>query len=141
MGIAGTIAFFYFQNSGGDNDYAHLGVTYTLVYFGLLLVIFLRPPWRFLAGGAPISQDKRIFWMAVILGILFVLTVAITVAIPFLQTTLMLDWLNSARDYLAVVLFVFVWGTSLLVVWRIWRLNNNRIESSENESYTSSNNE
>jgi hypothetical protein len=79
--------------------------------------------------------------MAVILGILFVLTVAITVAIPFLQTTLMLDWLNSARDYLAVVLFVFVWGTSLLVVWRIWRLNNNRIESSENESYTSSNNE
>jgi magnesium-transporting ATPase (P-type) len=122
MGIAGTLAFFYFQNSGGDNDYAHLGVTYTLVYFGLLLVIFLRPPHKFLAGGAPVSRDWRIFWMAVILGVLFILTVAIAVAVPFLQTTLMLDWLNSTRDFLAVGLFVLVWGISLLVVWRIWRL-------------------
>ena len=141
MGIAGTIAFFYFQNSGGDNDYAHLGVTYTLVYFGLLLVIFLRPPWKYLAGGAPVSQDKRIFWMAVILGLLFIPTVAITAAIPFLQTTLMLGWLNSAKDYLAVGMFVTVWGISLLTIWRLWRLNNNNSEDSENESNTLSSNE
>jgi magnesium-transporting ATPase (P-type) len=122
MGIAGTFAFSYFQNSSGDNEYAHLGVTYTLVYFGLLLVIFLRPPKKYLAGGAPVSKDWKIFWMAVVLGILFIVTVAIAVAIPFLQTTLMLDWLNSTKDYLVVGLVVLVWGISLLVIWRFWRL-------------------
>ena len=85
-------------------------------------MIFLRPPKKYLAGGAPVSQDWKIFWMAVVLGILFIVTVAITVAIPFLQTTLMLDWLNSTKDYLVVGLVVLLWGISLLVIWRIWRL-------------------
>jgi hypothetical protein len=34
----------------------------------------------------------------------------------------MLDWLNSTQDYLVVGLVVLVWGISLLVIWRFWRL-------------------
>jgi uncharacterized membrane protein len=59
--------------------------------------------------------------MVIVLAVLFLITVAITVAIPFLQDTLMLDWLDPAQDYLIIGLIVVIWAFSLLVIWRIWR--------------------
>ena len=86
------------------------------------MVLFLRPPFRILAGGAPVSKDRRIFLMVVVLTVLFFITVAITVAIPFLQTTLMLDWLNPLTDFLIVGSIVTIWAVALLLTWRVWRL-------------------
>ena len=122
IGLTGIFAFFFFRSASDDPEYTHLVVTYLLVFTGLVVVLFLRPPFRILAGGAPLSKDRRIFLMVVVLAVLFLITVAITVAIPFLQETLMLDWLNSAQDYLIVGVIIVVWATSLLVIWRIWRL-------------------
>jgi magnesium-transporting ATPase (P-type) len=122
ISLAGIFAFFFFRSTYDDTDYTHLVVTYLLVFTGLMVVLFLRPPFRILAGGAPLSKDRRIFLMVVVLAVLFLITVAITVAIPFLQDTLMLDWLDSAQDYLIIGVIIVIWATSLLVIWRIWRL-------------------
>lgn len=122
IAIAGTFAFFYFRFTSSDRDYTHLAVTYVLSFTGLLVVLFLRPPTRFLAGGAPVSKDRRIFLMIIVLAVLFFLTVALTAAIPFLHDLLMLDWLDPLTDYLIVSLIVIVWAVLLLFTWRVWRL-------------------
>jgi cation-transporting ATPase E len=122
ISLAGIFAFFFFKSAYNDRDYTHLAVTYLLVFIGLLVVLFLRPPFRVLTGGAPLSKDRRIFLMVVVLAVLFLITVAVTVAIPFLQETLMLDWLNSAQDYLTIGVITLIWAISLLAIWRIWRL-------------------
>jgi magnesium-transporting ATPase (P-type) len=120
--IVGTFAFFYFRNSSLDRDYTHLAVTYVLVFTGLGVVLFLRPPFRIFAGGAPVSRDRRIFYMVVVLTVLFFITVALSAAIPFLYDLLLMDWLNPLTDYLIVGLIVLIWTIALLVTWRIWRL-------------------
>jgi cation-transporting ATPase E len=122
ISMAGIFAFFFFRSASDDRDYTHLAVTYLLVFIGLMVVLLLRPPFRFLAGGAPLSKDRRIFLMVIVLAVLFLITVAISVAIPFLQDTLMLDWLDPAQDYLIIGVIMVIWAVSLLVIWRIWRL-------------------
>ncbi|MFC1923496.1 HAD-IC family P-type ATPase [Chloroflexota bacterium] len=122
ISVVGIFTFFFFRSTYDDPAYAHLVVTYLLVFIGLLVVLFLRPPFRILAGGAPLSKDRRIFLMVIVLAVLFLITVAITVAIPFLQETLMLDWLDSAQDYLIIGVIIVIWAAALLVIWRIWRL-------------------
>jgi len=122
ISMVGIFAFFFFRSASDDRDYTHLAVTYLLVFIGLMVVLLLRPPFRFLAGGAPLSKDRRIFLMVIVLAVLFLITVAISVVIPFLQDTLMLDWLDPAQDYLIIGVIMVIWAVSLLVIWRIWRL-------------------
>ena len=122
IAIAGTFIFFYFKSAYDDSDHTHLAVTYVLVFTGLLVVLFLRPPFRLLAGGAPLSKDRRIFYMVVVLTVLFFITVALSAAIPFIQDLLLMDWLDPLTDFLIVGLVVLVWAVALLVTWRVWRL-------------------
>jgi hypothetical protein len=100
----------------------HLSETFVLVLTSLLVVMFLRPPFRLLVGGAPLSRDRRIFYMVVVLTVLFFITVALTAAIPFLHDLLLLDWLDPLTDFLIVGLIVLVWAVALLLTWRAWRL-------------------
>ena len=122
VSIAGIVTYFTFRESVLENAYSHLAVTYTLVFSGLLLVLFLRPPFRFLAGGAPLSQDRRIFKMVVVLTVLFFITVALSSAITFLGDLLLLDWLNPLNDYGIIATIVILFAASLLLVWRLWRI-------------------
>jgi cation-transporting ATPase E len=122
IAIAGTFAFFYFQYLSGERDYIHLAVTYVLVFTSLLVVLFLRPPFRIFVGGAPLSKDRRIFYMVAVLTVLFLITVALSAAIPFLYDLLLLDWLNPLSDFLIVGLIVLIWAIALLLTWRVWRL-------------------
>ena len=122
VSIAGIVTYFTFRESFLENAYSHLAVTYTLVFSGLLLVLFLRPPFRLLAGGAPLSQDRRIFKMVVVLTVLFFITVALSSAITFLGDLLLLDWLNPLTDYAIIAMIVILCTASLLLVWRLWRI-------------------
>jgi magnesium-transporting ATPase (P-type) len=122
IAIAGIVTFFSFDEGILDNDYTHLTVTYTLVFTGLLVVLFIRPPFRLLAGGAPLSQDQRIFRMVLVLTVLFFITVALSSAIPFLNDLLLLEWLNPFTDYLIIATIVVVWAAVLLLSWRLWRI-------------------
>jgi len=122
IAIAGNVAFFSFQGDILERDYAHLVLTYTLVFAGLLVVLFLRPPFRLLAGGASLSQDRRIFHMVIVLTTLFFITVALSSAIPFLNDLLLLNWLEPLSDYVIIATIVIIWAVFLLLLWRIWRL-------------------
>ena len=122
MGLTGAVVFYYFRTTTGQADYAHLAVTYYLVFTGLLVLLFLRPPFHFLAGGAPLDRDRRIFLMVAILAVLFFITVALTVAIPFLADLLMLEWLHNLQDYLIISAVVILWTIAVQSTWRIWRL-------------------
>jgi magnesium-transporting ATPase (P-type) len=126
IAIAGTFVFFYFLNLSSDRDYTHLAVTYYLAFVGLLVVLFLRPPFRILAGGAPLSQDQRPLHMVIILSVLFLITITLSVAIPFLRTTLMLDWLDSLQGYLVIGSVVVLWAISLQTIWRLLRSRRTR---------------
>jgi magnesium-transporting ATPase (P-type) len=123
IAMAGTFAFFYFRYASGDRDYTHLAVAYVLAFTSLLVVLFLRPPFKLLVGGAPLSKDRRILYMVVIIAILFLLTVALSTAILFLYNLLLLEWLSPITDFLIVGLIVLVWAIALLVTWRVWRLD------------------
>jgi cation-transporting ATPase E len=122
IAIAGIFTFFYFGGEVPGREYAHLAVTYTLVFMGLLVVLFLRPPFRLLAGGAPLSQDRRMFNMVLVLTGLFFVTVALSAAIPFLFDLLLLEWLTPLLDYVIIIAIVFVWAAALLLIWRVWRI-------------------
>ncbi len=133
IAIAGIVTFFTFRESVLENSYTQLVVTYTLVFTGLLVVVFLRPPFRLLSGGAPLSQDRRIFNMVTVLTVLFFITVALSSAIPFLNDLLLLNWLNPVTDYLIIAAIVIAWAAVLLLIWRIWRISgmeDNGLESS-----------
>lgn len=138
IGLVATFVFFYFLGINNDINYAHLAVTYTLVFMGLLVVLFLRPPTRILAGGAPESDDRRITMMVLVLYVLFFVTVALTVAIPFLQETLMLDWLDSLRDYLIIALLVIGWAIFLQTIWLFWRLRRVEVNEKKHEPISNS---
>jgi len=140
VSIAGIVTYFTFREVVLENEYTHLAVTYTLVFTGLLVVLFLRPPFRLLAGGAPFSKDRRIFLMVVVLTVLFFITVALSSAIPFLYDLLLLEWLNPFTDYLIIATIVIVWAVLLLLIWRIWRTSGiwedqevSKVEEIENE--------
>ena len=122
IAIAGNVAFLSFHGEILERDYAHLALTYTLVFAGLLVVLFLRPPFRLLAGGASLSQDRRIYHMVIVLTILFFITVALSSAIPFLNDLLLLNWLDPLSDYAIIATIVIIWAVFLLLLWRIWRL-------------------
>lgn len=122
IAIAGIVAFLSFHGEILERDYAHLALTYTLVFAGLLVVLFLRPPFRLLAGGASLSQDRRIYHMVIVLTILFFITVALSSAIPFLNDLLLLNWLDPLSDYVIIATIVIIWAVFLLLLWRIWRL-------------------
>jgi magnesium-transporting ATPase (P-type) len=122
IAIAGIFAFFTFGGDVLEREYSHLTVTYTLVFTGLLVVLFLRPPFRLLVGGSSLSADRRIFMMVVVLTVLFFITVALSSAIASLNDLLLLDWLNPLTDYVSIAAIVVVWAVSLLLIWRIWRI-------------------
>ena len=133
VSIAGIVTFFTFREGVLENSYTQLVVTYALVFTGLLVVVFLRPPFRLLSGGAPLSQDRRIFNMVTVLTVLFFITVALSSAIPFLNDLLLLNWLNPVTDYLIIAAIVIAWAAVLLLIWRIWRISgmeDNGLESS-----------
>jgi hypothetical protein len=71
-------------------------------------------------GGAPLSQDRRIFLMVIVLGALFLVTIALSSAILFLHDLLLLEWLRSWEDYGIVAAIVILWAVLLLLTWRIW---------------------
>ena len=103
-----------FMNISFNIIYPRLVVTHLLVVIGLLLVVLVQPPLRFLSGGDEFSGDWRPTYVAAALFLVF----QATSHIPLAQRYLMLAPLASVQDYF------FVWGTALvwailtLIIWR-----------------------
>jgi magnesium-transporting ATPase (P-type) len=107
-------AYTWFLDRTGWITYAQLGVTYTLIYSGLLLAVFLKPPWhrRQTRDGGQ-KREWRMVALVLFLGIVaFFLP-----GVPAAQKYLKLDWLQQPADYGIVALVVAVWAVVLSLVW------------------------
>lgn len=93
--------------------YAQSAVATFSVLCGLVLLVFLKPPVRWLAVGARYSGDRR---PALLAAILLAAYVAV-LALPELDWVLEMPALRL-WEYALIALFVTVWATVLFVIWR-----------------------
>jgi cation-transporting ATPase E len=84
-----------------------------LIFCGLLLILFVKPPTRFWTGGSPLSGDWRYALMALaMLGFYIVLLV-----VPGLRSLFDLQILLPI-DYLILALLAFLWALLVRTAWR-----------------------
>jgi cation-transporting P-type ATPase E len=92
---------------------ARSAVTTFLVYAGLLLLVFVEPPIRRLAVVVPLSPDRRPTYLAIALGIGYL----VVMAVPLLRQFFALQP-PTVRDSLIVLAGVVGWTVG---VWLFWR--------------------
>jgi len=96
------------------NIFAQNAVTIFSLLAGLLLTVFVQPPYRFLAGGRPYSSDKRMMWLAI--GLFCVFLVGWN--IPFLRFFFSIIVLPDMTVLALIVLATLAWAIVLLFLWR-----------------------
>ena len=109
-----VVIYSIFINISYSIIYSQLVITHLLVVIGLLLVIFVQPPLRFLAKGDEYSGDWRPTYIAAVLFLIF----QITTHIPLAQRLFKLAPLASIWDYLVVWGTSLVWAILTLIFWR-----------------------
>jgi magnesium-transporting ATPase (P-type) len=113
MSLTALLVYLYFLDQTGLLAYAQLAVTYTLIYSGLLLAVFVKPPWHFRERDGVRKREWRMAGLALFLGI----TAFFLPWIPAAQKYLKLDWLQQPADYGVVGLAVLGWTLVLSIVW------------------------
>jgi hypothetical protein len=116
---AGVVVYSYFLEMYADVAYVQLAVTHTLVVTGLLLVVFVRPPIRLLAGGSKYSAYSA-DWKPTLLVLFLLIAFWILTSIPLAERLLDVTRLNSFDDYLFILLVVSIWAVFLNILWRLW---------------------
>ena len=99
----------------GDRAYAQLVLTYTLVACGLLLVVFVRPPWRPRVGAGSQAGDIRPTLLVLVLWVLFVLVAFIPLAYEFFG----IEPLRETQHFAVVGLAVLAMAFSLAFLLRV----------------------
>ena len=92
---------------------ARSAVTSFLVYAGLLLLVFVEPPIRRLAVVVPLSPDRRPTYLAIGLGVGYL----VVLAVPILREFFALQ-APSIRNSVIVAAAVLGWTVA---VWLFWR--------------------
>jgi cation-transporting ATPase E len=106
MAVMGGIALVMYMlvlDRTGDVDYTQLIVTYTLVACGLLLVLFVRPPWRSRVGAGSQAGDIRPTVLVLVLWVLFVLVAFIPLSYQLFGIEPLREMLHYALVGLAVL--------------------------------------
>jgi cation-transporting ATPase E len=96
------------------NIFAQNAVTIFSLLAGLLLTVFVQPPFRFLAGGRPYSGDKRMMWLALGLFVIFL----IGWNIPFLRFFFSVILLPDMTVLALILAATLAWAVVLLFLWR-----------------------
>lgn len=96
------------------NIFAQNAVTIFSLLAGLLLTVFVMPPYRFLAGGRPYDGDKRMLWLAIGLFVVFL----VGWNIPFLRFFFSIILLPDLEVLALILVATAVWAVVLLFLWR-----------------------
>jgi cation-transporting ATPase E len=119
MSATALVVYVIFLDRTGEILYAQLGLTYTLVVCGLLLVIFIRPPIvPRIGGGAVHSGDWRPTAMALFLLVAFLLVAPL----PIMKTLFELQGLRETSHYLVIAVAALAWAITLRFVWWVFPL-------------------
>jgi cation-transporting ATPase E len=94
---------------------ARTAVTAFLVYVGLLLVVFVEPPVKWLAVIEPVSPDRRPTWLAGALAVAFVIVMAVPPFRAFFNL-----YPLGLREVLVVLAALAGWTALVWISWR-WR--------------------
>jgi cation-transporting ATPase E len=120
ISLAGGSVFLFFLNQTGQAAYAQLALTYFLIFAGLALVIFLRPPLRFPAfrrSKQEIAHEAP-DWKPTLLAIASLIVFLIMTLIPLAQKSFQVVPLNQPADYVMIILALIGWAALLsLVRW------------------------
>jgi cation-transporting ATPase E len=92
---------------------ARTAVTAFLVYAGLLLIVFVEPPHRWLAVIEPVSPDRRPTWLAIGLGIGFLVVLLVPLFRDFFNLHPM-----GLREVAVVIAALAGWTALVWVSWR-----------------------
>ena len=92
---------------------AKTSVTTFLIYVGVMVLLFVEPPTRLLAVIEPISPDLRPTYLAITLGISYLVVMLVPPLRDFFNLSLL-----SLRDGAIVLLGVATWA---VLVWIFWR--------------------
>jgi magnesium-transporting ATPase (P-type) len=117
MSVAALLVYLYFLDQTGRVAYAQLAVTYTLIYAGLLLAVFVKPPRLSWTTGQMREGILRREWRMTGLALVMGIAAYLLPAIPAAQRHLRLDWLQQPADYGVVGLAVVCWALLLFFVW------------------------
>ncbi len=91
---------------------ARTALTSFLVYVGLILIVFVEPPIRWLAVAEPVTTDRRPAMLAIGLGIAYVVVLLVPMGRNFFQLIA-----PAPRDALIVILAVGVWVLLVRTFW------------------------
>jgi magnesium-transporting ATPase (P-type) len=122
IAATGTAVYMIFLDRSGDVAYAQLGLTYTLVGCGLVLVIFAKPPrWPWYRGPA----RGAAWWPVIMAVVVYALVIGVS-AIPLAQDLLKMGLLGDPAAYGVVALAVLAWALVFrvvlwLVIGVLWR--------------------
>ncbi len=94
-------------------DAARTALTAYLVYAGLLLILFVEPPIPWFAVAESVTSDRRPAWLALVLGIGFV----VVLLLPFGRAWFSFS-LPGPRDMALVAVAVVAW---LLLIRTFWK--------------------
>ncbi len=93
-------------------DSAKTALTSFLVYAGLFLIVFVEPPVPWFAVAEPLTRDRRPAWLALGLGIGFI----VVLALPFARAWFSFS-VPAPRDGLLVVIAVVAWVLLIRTFW------------------------
>ena len=115
MALAGLVVYVYFLDRTGELAYAQLALTYTLIFSGLLVAMFLRPPRQTGPEEGLRGRDWRMTGLALLLGG----TSVLMPAVPAAQRHLAMEWLHRPADYAIVGLAALASSVLLGLTWRL----------------------
>lgn len=104
-----------FKSFGADSAYTQVAITHALVLIGIITVVFVKPPLRFLAAGDDFSRR----WEPTLAALAFYILFHILTLIPLAQRLLRLAPLQSMQDYLLIFLVAFFWSGMVISIWRL----------------------
>jgi cation-transporting ATPase E len=116
VGIAAVAVHVFFRATTGDLARAQLATAYTLVWCGLLLVVFVKPPTKAPTGGSDTKRD----WRATGLVIGLFIAILVMAPIPLAQRLLNVEPLPQLSDYFVVGLVVACWALVAPLLSRTW---------------------
>jgi magnesium-transporting ATPase (P-type) len=114
IAIAASVVYYYFYDLYAEIAYAQLAVTYALVFTGLMLVVFVSPPVKILAGGS----DYTGAWEPTILSFIMLLVFIIAAPLNITKKFFELDVLNQSADYLFIGVVAVSWAVTVQLLWR-----------------------
>jgi magnesium-transporting ATPase (P-type) len=114
IGLAAFGVYEIFLDRTGETAYAQLGLTYSLVAMGLLLVVFIRPPRPFsrLYGRARYGD-----WRPTLLALALFFLFLVATRVPLAQQLFLIGPLQQPAHYLVIGIAALAWALTVRFAW------------------------